>query len=236
MALAFVSTVASSISLGWPGLGGTSPGAWATPATVLFIVWLTNAYNFMDGIDGIAGLQGVAAGIGWVCAGGHLGDALLAGTGAVVTAASLGFLVFNWPPASIFMGDVGAPFLGFLFAGLTAYVSIRSASAATAGLLFVWPFLFDTVVTLIRRMLRRENLLRAHRSHLYQRLVLTGVSHRTTTVVYGALAAIGVAVGIAVIHEAVLFSIVGILLIGFLGATLWLAVIWRERSTPFTRR
>jgi hypothetical protein len=93
-----------------PGVGRLDLGALAIPATVLFIVWLTNAYNFMDGIDGIAGLQAVAAGVGWVGAGHYLGDSLLAGAGAVVAGASLGFLLFNWSPASIFMGDVGRRF------------------------------------------------------------------------------------------------------------------------------
>jgi UDP-N-acetylmuramyl pentapeptide phosphotransferase/UDP-N-acetylglucosamine-1-phosphate transferase len=195
VAAVFANVVAGWMTLELPGLGRVDLGGLAMPVTVLFVVWLTNAYNFMDGIDGIAGLQGVVAGVGWVGAGHYLGDSLLTGAGAVIAGASLGFLLFNWAPASIFMGDVGAPFLGFIFAGLTVYASARSALVATAGLLFVWPFLFDSIVTLVRRAVRRENLLRAHRSHLYQRLVLAGASHRNTSLLYGALAAIGVAAG-----------------------------------------
>ena len=195
VAALFVHVVAGWSVLEWPGLGRVDLGVLKTPVTVVFIVWLTNAYNFMDGIDGIAGLQAVVAGIGWVGAGFYLGDLLLATAGAAVAGASLGFLWFNWSPASIFMGDVGAPFLGFVFAGLTAYASTRSPTAATAGVLFVSPFLFDTAVTLIRRATRGENLLRAHRSHLYQRLVLQGASHASTSLLYGGLAAIGVAGG-----------------------------------------
>jgi UDP-N-acetylmuramyl pentapeptide phosphotransferase/UDP-N-acetylglucosamine-1-phosphate transferase len=196
---------------------------------VLFVVSLTNAYNFMDGIDGIAGLQAVVAGIGWVGAGHYLGDSLLAGAGAAVAGASLGFLLFNWSPASIFMGDVGALFLGYLFAGLTAYASTRSALAATAGLLFVWPFLFDTIVTLVRRAVKGENLLRAHRSHLYQRLVLNGASHQSMALLYGALAAIGVAAGWTLMAGSARAQALVAPVIGALALMLYMFVVVRER-------
>ena len=217
------------MSLDLPGLQRAGLQAFAMPIAVLFVVWLTNAYNFMDGIDGIAALQAIAAGIGWVGAGHYLGDSLLATAGAVVAGANLGFLVFNWSPASIFMGDVGAPFLGFLFAGLTAYASTQSAAAAAAGLYFVWPFLFDSVVTLIRRVTRRENLLRAHRSHLYQRLVLAGWSHRDTSLLYGALAALGVAAGWTLLAGPSWAQTAAPLLVGALAAMLYVFVAARER-------
>ena len=213
----------------WPGICSISLGWAAVPFTLLVVVGLTNAYNFMDGVDGIAGSQGVVAGFGWIGAGYAIQDPLLAVVGAVIATASLGFLFFNWSPASVFMGDVGSSFLGFLFAALAVYVADRSPAMATAGILFVWPFVFDTAFTFLRRAGRRENLLRAHRSHLYQRLVLTGVSHRTVAVLYGALATVGVVVGNAVAREAKVASIAGALLIGALAAGLWLIVIWRER-------
>ena len=229
VAAVFVHVVTGPMALELPGAGRLDLGALAIPATVLFIVWLTNAYNFMDGIDGIAGLQAVAAGVGWVGAGHYLGDSLLVGAGAVVAGASLGFLLFNWSPASIFMGDVGAPFLGFVFAGLTAYASTRSALAASAGLLFVWPFLFDSVVTLIRRAARGENLLRAHRSHLYQRLVLAGASHKSTSLLYGALAAAGVAAGWTLVAGSARAQAAAAPGIGALAAMLYVFVAVRER-------
>jgi UDP-N-acetylmuramyl pentapeptide phosphotransferase/UDP-N-acetylglucosamine-1-phosphate transferase len=213
----------------WPGLWSFSLGWAAVPFTFLVVVGLTNAYNFMDGVDGIAGSQGVVAGFGWIGAGYAIQDPLLAVVGAVIAMASLGFLFFNWSPASVFMGDVGSSFLGFLFAALAVYVATRLPATATAGILFVWPFVFDTAFTFLRRARRRENLLCAHRSHLYQRLVLTGVSHRTVALLYGALATVGVAVGNAVVREARLASIAGAMLIGALAVGLWLAVIWRER-------
>ena len=225
----FVHVVADWTTLELPAVGRVELGVLAMPATVLFVVWLTNAYNFMDGIDGIAGLQAVVAGIGWVGAGHYLGDSLLAGAGAVVAGASLGFLLFNWSPASIFMGDVGAPFLGFLFAGLTVYASTLSALAATAGLLFVWPFLFDSIVTLIRRAARGENLLRAHRSHLYQRLVLGGASHRHMSLLYGALAGIGVAAGWTLMAGSARAQALVAPVIGALALMLYMFVVVRER-------
>jgi len=97
--------------------------------------------------------------------------------------------------------------------------------------LFVWPFVFDTAFTLLRRAGRRENLLSAHRGHLYQRLVLTGVSHRTVTLLYGALAAIGLAVGYVVGRGAANPSIAGALLLALLAGALWRVVVLQERAS-----
>jgi len=214
----------------WPGLWRVDLGWMAVPCSILLVAGLTNIYNFMDGIDGIAGTQGAVAGLGWIVAGNALQDPLLVVAGAVVAASCLGFLVFNWPPASIFMGDVGSGFLGFVMAALTLSVAVRSPAIATAGILFVWPFVFDTGFTLLRRLRRRENLLHAHRSHLYQRLVLTGLSHRSVTMLYGALAIAGVVVGSAVAREAEPASSAGALLIATLSGALWLSAVWREHT------
>lgn len=214
----------------WPGLWSLELGWTAVPLTVLLIVGLTNAYNFMDGVDGIAGSQGVVAGFGWIGAGYVIQDPLVTVAGAVIALTSLGFLLFNWSPASVFMGDVGSSFLGFLLGALAVYVAPRSPSTATEGILFVWPFVFDTAFTVLRRASRRENLLCAHRSHLYQRLVLTGMSHAKVALLYAALATVGVAVGVTVAREARFASIAGALLIGALAVGLWLTVIGRERA------
>jgi UDP-N-acetylmuramyl pentapeptide phosphotransferase/UDP-N-acetylglucosamine-1-phosphate transferase len=212
----------------WPGLMKLDLSWAAVPFTILFVAGLTNAYNFMDGIDGIAGSQGVVAGIAWIAAAYTLDDPFLAVAGALIASASLGFLWFNWPPASIFMGDVGTSFLGFLLAGLAVYVAARAPAMATAAILSIWPFLFDTAFTLVRRALRGENLLSAHRSHLYQRLVLTGVSHRTSTLLYAVLAAAGAGVGAAIGRSSAM-SLAGALLIALMAAGLWVAVVRRER-------
>jgi FlaA1/EpsC-like NDP-sugar epimerase/UDP-N-acetylmuramyl pentapeptide phosphotransferase/UDP-N-acetylglucosamine-1-phosphate transferase len=168
---------------------------------VLWLVWLTNAYNFMDGIDALAGGQAVVAGVALAVAAGHDGDLWLAVLPGIIAAASAGFLTQNWPPARIFMGDVGSAFLGYSFAafGLIGAASSRAIVSLTA--LALWPFLFDTAFTLVGRARRGENLLEAHRGHLYQRLVRAGYSHEAVTVSYltlsvgGALLGLGISFG-----------------------------------------
>lgn len=169
--------------LGWLGI----------PLTFLWIVGLTNAYNFMDGIDGLAAGQAVVAGLLWAIAG--WGDAftLTAALGLIVAAAALGFLPHNWPPARIFMGDVASGFLGFSFAVLpllAAQTGQEDGRALIAGASFVGLFIFDAGLTFLRRLLRGENVLEAHRSHLYQRLVKKGYSHRAVTTLYLILASL----------------------------------------------
>ena len=166
-------------------IGRIELGAFGCLVAFLWIVGLTNGYNFMDGIDGIAGIQGVVAGLGFFL----LGDGDLRLIGIAVSAASAGFLFHNWSPARIFMGDVGAAFLGYLF----AVMAIRTPGGFLVGILFVWPFVLDTSLTLARRALKRENIFTAHRSHLYQRMVQSGFSHAQVATLYALLAASGVA-------------------------------------------
>ena len=217
-------------NVAWPGIGSIDLMWLSVPLTVVLIVSLTNAYNFMDGIDGIAGTQSAIAGLGWIGIGCSLQEPLFCVTGAVIASSSLGFLLFNWPPARVFMGDVGSAYLGFTFAALAVLAASRAPEAATAGILFVWPFVFDTSLTFLRRMARRENLLRAHRTHLYQRLVLTGVPQRTVTLIYGSLALVGAGVGMAALRGESVASRAGVVLIGVLAGGLWLAVNRREQS------
>lgn len=162
--------------------------------TVGWVVWLLNAYNFMDGIDGIAGLQAVVAGVGWAALGIVLnlhGLFLFAG---LVSAVSLGFLLHNWPPARIFMGDVGSAFLGFTLAALPLLARGEAKydvpTLPLAAVAFVWFFVFDTIFTLLRRIVNRERVWEAHRGHIYQRMLTAGRSHRQVTVLYGAAAAL----------------------------------------------
>jgi Fuc2NAc and GlcNAc transferase len=162
-------------------------------AAVIWIVGVTNAYNFMDGIDGIAASQALVAGAGWVGLGWHVGDGPTAILGALVGGGAAGFLVHNRPPARVFMGDVGSAFLGFTFAALSLFAGAREPHVGIAGALFLFPFLFDTAYTLLRRVARGENPVRAHRTHLYQRLVARGRSHREVTLTYAGLAVVGVA-------------------------------------------
>jgi len=169
------------VTLGWLGM---------LPAFV-WMVGLTNVYNFMDGIDGIAGSQAVLAGVGWLLLGWTNGDPFSGVLGALLAASSLGFLAHNWPPARIFMGDVGSAFLGYSFAALAVVAAQSAPRMAIVGILLVWPFVFDSTFTLLRRWRKGENIFAAHRSHLYQRLVIAGYSHRFVTLLYSFLALVG---------------------------------------------
>jgi UDP-N-acetylmuramyl pentapeptide phosphotransferase/UDP-N-acetylglucosamine-1-phosphate transferase len=196
LALGYWTTVSlpgvGSVGLGWIGL----------PLTAVWLIGLTNAYNFMDGIDGIAAGQGVVAGLAWAAIGSIAGQPLISTLGLLLAAASLGFLGHNWPPAHIFMGDVGSAFLGYSFAVLPLLLTHLSSEprlqrvAPVLGCLVVWPFVLDATSTFLRRLARRENVLTPHRAHVYQRLVITGHSHRRVTSLYVALAAAGALVAV----------------------------------------
>lgn len=148
-------------------------------AVALFaLVWMSNLYNFMDGADGLAG--GMAL-FGFGCLAvlaGVAGDTELAALSAMVAAAALGFLVFNFPPARLFMGDAGSVPLGFLAAGVGLIGWQRGLWSWALPLLIFSPFIVDASVTLIKRGLRGERVWLAHREHYYQRLVRMGWSHR----------------------------------------------------------
>lgn len=160
--------------------------------TFFWLTGFTNAYNFMDGIDGLAGAQAVVAGLAWLGIGLLQDIPLLTTIGLLIATSSLGFLGHNWPPARIFMGDVGSAFLGFTLATLPIIGAQTDSRLPVFGVLILWPFVFDTTFTLLRRLQRGENIFAAHRSHLYQRMVIAGYSHRHVTLVYMALALIGV--------------------------------------------
>lgn len=149
---------------------------------VIAIVWVLNLFNFMDGIDGIASSEALfvtAAGAGFQLLAGTAQDIPLIAVG--VAAASCGFLLWNWPPAKIFMGDVGSGYLGYVIA-LLAISSVRDQPAA----IFIWAilggvFAVDATLTLLLRLARRERVYEAHRSHTYQILALRWRGHRPVT-------------------------------------------------------
>ena len=134
---------------------------WTLAGTVA-LVWLLNLYNFMDGIDAIAGAEAVCVALGAAVLGGSMAWVLLA-------AAAGGFLLLNWPPARIFMGDVGSGFLGFALGVLAVDAAAWELVPLASSAILLGVFLVDATVTLFRRWLRRERLSQAHRSHAYQR-------------------------------------------------------------------
>jgi UDP-N-acetylmuramyl pentapeptide phosphotransferase/UDP-N-acetylglucosamine-1-phosphate transferase len=156
------------------------------PVGWLAVAWMTNLYNFMDGADGLAGGMAVCGFGAYGLAAWMGGDVAFASVNIVVAAAAAGFLLFNFPPAKVFMGDVGSIPLGFLAAALGLAGWANGLWAAWFPLAVFAPFILDASVTLVRRALRGERIWQAHRTHYYQRLVLTGWSHRRlATVEYG---------------------------------------------------
>jgi Fuc2NAc and GlcNAc transferase len=162
------------------GVGAVDLGFAGALLAVLGTVWATNLYNFMDGIDGLAAGEAVAVGLIATILLAPREPSLASITLLLATAAA-GFLVWNWPPARLFMGDVGSGFLGFMFGGLAVASENARALPALLWLVLLGPFFVDATVTLFRRMARGERWHAAHRSHAYQRAVQAGWSHRRVT-------------------------------------------------------
>jgi len=182
----------------WIALPGmdVSLGWFSVPLTLLWVAGLTNAYNFMDGIDGIAGAEGVAVAAGIAMIASLTGRTDLAMFGVAIAGSCAGFLVHNWERARIFMGDVGSSFVGFVFAG-AAVSAGREREVTTYVVLFLVPFLFDSSFTFFRRLFRHENVLSAHRSHLYQRLTQSGLRHHQVALLYCGMSLVEVATAAA---------------------------------------
>ncbi|MCP9451732.1 MAG: glycosyltransferase family 4 protein [Nitrospira sp.] len=162
--------------LGWAGMALATLG----------VAWMVNLYNFMDGMDGLAGGM-TLLGFGFLAmAAWPAGDHSLMLVSLSIAAAAGAFLWFNFHPARIFLGDAGSTTLGFLAAGLGLIGWKNGSWSLGVPLLVFSPFIVDASVTLARRLLRGEKVWQAHRSHYYQRLVLAGWGHRKTAyVAYG---------------------------------------------------
>lgn len=135
---------------------------------VLAVAWLTNLYNFMDGIDGIAGVQCLIFCVGVLMVGEPAG--LWAELPWLLGGAALGFLLPNWAPARIFMGDVGSGFLGFVVAVLALGLAGRGELPLVGSMILLTGFWFDATYTLCVRMATGQRFASAHRSHCYQKL------------------------------------------------------------------
>jgi UDP-GlcNAc:undecaprenyl-phosphate GlcNAc-1-phosphate transferase len=170
----FALPLIGTVDIGWLGV----------PLTFFFILYVTNAMNFIDGLNGLAAgvtlvtclfLAGIAAAY----------DGFFVYTAALLLAGGvLGFLPFNYPKAQIFMGDVGSQFCGFMLA-------LFGISAARYGALLLSGVLFDVTFTLIRRLLAGENIAQAHRGHLYQVAARAGVDARLVALFHWGFAAVG---------------------------------------------
>lgn len=171
------------------------------PIVAVGLAWLINLYNFMDGADGLAGGMTVfgfgsyafaalagphpSVGLGWAC--------------AAIAGAAAGFLLLNFHPAKLFLGDAGSISLGLL-AGAFGYWGWRHAVWPLWFPLVVFaPFIADASVTLLRRLLRREKFWEAHREHYYQRMVRLGVGHARTALCWYATMLVGAVVSLSVL-------------------------------------
>lgn len=154
------SVTIAGATLDWGILGGGF--------AVFYLVWMLNLYNFMDGIDGIAGIEVITVCLGGAALYVFQGYWVEASLPLILALAAAGFLVWNFPPARIFMGDAGSGFLGVMLGLLSLHAAWISSSFFWAWLILLAVFISDASVTLFRRMLRRERIYEAHRSHAYQ--------------------------------------------------------------------
>ncbi len=184
---AHLAAVGVAIMLGLidgPVFGGLLPPVLDKIAAGIVWIWFINLFNFMDGIDGIAGIETATVGIGIALLatltglGGGLGYIAV-----VLAGAATGFLIWNWHPARIFLGDVGSVPIGFLLGWLL--LSITAEGYWAAALILPAYFLIDATVTLLRRMLRGERVWQAHREHFYQYAVQHGKSHAEVSCAVG---------------------------------------------------
>lgn len=231
---AAVYIAASAWAVYWTGgLPGTATGWIGSGVAVLAIAWLINLYNFMDGTDALAGSQGFCtasmAAI-FLFMAGHAGLGTLC---LVISAGCAGFLFWNWPPARIFMGDVGSCTLGFLFGALALVCDRGDILPLAVWLILLALFIGDASLTLIKRFLSGEPWYQAHRAHAYQLAVRLGLSHKQLSA------------GLILANTVILFPlsylawqsppyrwwIVVMVYLMTAGAWLFIQIMYRQRST-----
>lgn len=155
----------------------------ASTLTVASLVWLINLYNFMDGIDGIAAAEAVFVAFGIAAFAWLSGSPPISALSAILAFAALGFLIWNWPPAAIFMGDTGSPWVGFMLGAIALAASAHGAVAVWPWVILLGVFVVDATVTLVRRLGTGKKWYAAHRSHAYQHLSQRWAGHRPVTLV-----------------------------------------------------
>ena len=212
-------------------IGSAEPVLFLT--LLLAIAWYANLYNFMDGSDGLAGgmaLIGFGA-YGWAAQ--QSGHAALAASGSVLAAASLAFLLFNFHPARLFMGDAGSVPLGFLAGALGVLGWRDSVWPLWFPVLVFAPFVCDATLTLLKRLLRGERVWQAHKEHYYQRLVRMKFGHRGTAwIEYGAMAVCAaLALFAREAEPGVQLAALGAAVLALAALAVWIDLRW-ARSRP----
>ena len=174
----FTGLYLTTVSL--PGFVWNWPMWFGMLVSLLFIIWMINLYNFMDGMDGFASGMAVI-GFGTFALLGSLSHHLYFLTiNLAIAFAAAGFMIFNFPPARTFMGDTGSSLLGLLAGGVSIWGVRDGVFSFWVALLVFSPFIIDATVTLLRRLIRGERVWQAHKTHYYQRLVQLGWGHRKT--------------------------------------------------------
>lgn len=226
----FVQLAIAIITLSFMRLGGVAD----TFLLVLALAWMTNLYNFMDGSDGLAGGMAVIGFGAYAIAASEAGHAELMLLSGTISSASLAFLIFNFYPARIFMGDAGSIPLGFLAGAFGIFGWQQGIWPLWFPLLVFSAFIFDASLTLAKRALRGERIWEAHRSHYYQRLVQMGWGHRKTAIVEYGLMLATAGSALAMIDQRA--SLAGVALIGWLSAYALLAYLIDRAWKSFNSR
>jgi UDP-N-acetylmuramyl pentapeptide phosphotransferase/UDP-N-acetylglucosamine-1-phosphate transferase len=201
-----------------PLIGSISLGVLSVPATLVWIVAIINFYNFIDGIDGLAAGIGLIASAFLYTIAGMTGSYEMRSLYAVLAGSSFGFLRFNFPPARIFMGDMGSTFIGYTFAVLSV-IAQGSGVPAFITILLLAGAVGDVALTLIRRALKKERLFSPHRTHYYQRLTSLGLSHKQVTLLEYLIASLLGVSAILAFHQA--WSFVTFLSVIWIGFFMW---------------
>lgn len=208
---------------------------WMVCGAVLALVWMTNLYNFMDGADGLAGGMALIGFSAYAVAAWPLVPPLAFASLAIAGAAA-GFLLFNWPPAKLFMGDAGSIPLGFLAGAIGLIGWTEHAWPIWLPMVIFLPFIADATVTLVRRLLRGAKFWEAHKEHYYQRMIQMNKSHARTTRVWYLLMLIGVVLALIMKTQTSEGALERAVLIGaawglfLLGLGLWVDRKWAQFS------
>ena len=154
---------------------------------MFFVAWMLNLYNFMDGVDGLAGLNAVVASLCLAAISIWQNQLPLTAIYILLASCVAGFLVFNWSPAKIFMGDSGSTFLGFVFAATALTGKVMGNVAFVANVIILGCFIVDATYTLLVRFAQGKKIHQAHRDHAFQHAVQIGWSHRRVVIFYAAI-------------------------------------------------
>jgi UDP-N-acetylmuramyl pentapeptide phosphotransferase/UDP-N-acetylglucosamine-1-phosphate transferase len=189
-----------AVAAGWLAFGPISLPLYLAAMAVFAIVWITNLFNFMDGADGLAGGMAVIGFSAFAIVAAGAGVLPLAVCCVAIVGASAGFLIFNFPPARVFLGDAGSVTIGFVAGAFGIWGWAAGAWPAWFPFLVAAPFFLDATITILRRMLRAEKFWRPHREHYYQRAIRSGWTHTQTALAEYVLMSISAGLAVAMLR------------------------------------